>query len=254
MIEIKDHGPIRELRLARPPVNALNPDLMRHFNDAFDGALADGARAIVISGQPGMFTAGLDVPELLRLERAQMLACWKLFFAAQSRLATSRVPVAAAITGHSPAGGAVLALYCDYRVMAEGNFRIGLNEVEVGLTPGPVICAVLRRVVGTRQADRLASAGLLLGPAEAQAIGLVDRVVPVNDVVPAAIEWAQGMIALPAHAVAVTRSIARADLIQLASNLKASDFEVMNDVWFSEETQSSLRALVARLKGKASGG
>jgi enoyl-CoA hydratase/carnithine racemase len=195
-----------------------------------------------------MFTAGLDVPELLRLDRSQMLECWKVFFAAQSRLANSRVPVAAAITGHSPAGGAVLALYCDYRVMAEGKFRIGLNEVEVGLTPGPVICAVLCRIVGARQAERLASGGLLLGPAEATAIGLVDRVVPADEVVPAAIEWAQRMVALPPRALAVTRSIVRADLVELLGNIAERDYELMNDVWFSEETQKTLRALVARLK------
>jgi len=248
MIETKNHGPIRELRLARPPVNALNPELMRRFNAEMAAAIAAGARAIVISGQPGMFTAGLDVPELLRLDRPQMLECWKVFFAAQAHLATSPVPVAAAITGHSPAGGAVLALYCDYRVMADGEFKIGLNEVQVGLTPGPVICAVLRRIVGSRQAERLVSGGLLLSPAEAVAIDLVDRVVPLQAVVPAAIEWAQQMISLPPRAVAVTRAIARADVIELLSHIKERDYELMNDVWFSDETQQTLRQLVERLK------
>ena len=248
MIEINDHGPIRELRLARPPVNALNLELMRRFNAELDAAIAAGARAIVVSGRPGMFTAGLDVPELLRLDRTQMLECWQVFFAAQARLAASPVPVAAAITGHSPAGGAVLALYCDYRVMADGKFKIGLNEVQVGLTPGPVICAALRRVVGARQADRLVSGGLLLSPGEACAIDLVDRVVPENKVVPASIEWAQHMLSLPPLAVAATRSTARADLIALVSNLGPRDYEAMNDAWFSEETQRTLRQLVERLK------
>jgi enoyl-CoA hydratase/carnithine racemase len=248
MIETADHGPIRELRLARPPVNALNPGLIRRFNEEFDAALAAGARAVVVSGQPGMFTAGLDVPELLQLDRARMLECWKMFFAAQARLASSRVPVVAAITGHSPAGGAVLALYCDYRVMAEGQFKIGLNEVEVGLTPGPVICAVLRRLVGARQAERLASGGLLISPAEAVAIGLVDLAVPAQEVVAAAIAWAQRMIALPPGALSITRAIVRGDLIELLHNITDRDYETMNEVWFSDETQRTLRALVNRLK------
>lgn len=248
MIEIIDHGPIRELRLARPPVNALNPGLIRRFNEEFDAALAVEARALVVSGQPGIFTAGLDVPELLQLDRARMLECWKMFFAAQARLASSRVPVVAAITGHSSAGGAVLALYCDYRVMAEGKFKIGLNEVEVGLTPGPVICAVLRRLVGARQAERLASGGLLISAAEAVAIGLVDRAVPAQEVVATAIEWAQRMIALPPNALSVTRAIVRRDLIELLQNITDRDYETMNEVWFSDETQRTLRALVERLK------
>lgn len=248
MIEISDHGPIRELRLARPPANALNPELIERLNAEIDAAVAAGARALVISGRPGMFTAGLDVPELLRLDRRQMLDCWSLFFGAQARIAAAPIPIAAAITGHSPAGGAVLALYCDYRVMAQGAYRIGLNEVQVGLTPGPIICAALRRLVGARHAERLAGAGLLLSPDEALAVGLVDRVVPEGEVVPAALAWARALIELPPGAVAVTRATTRADLVALVSHLRREDYEGMNEVWFSEETQRTLRALVERLK------
>lgn len=248
MIEVRDHGPIRELRLARPPANALSPELIERFNAELDAAVGAGARAVVISGRPGMFTGGLDVPELLTLDRQKMLGCWALFFGAQARLAAAPIPVAAAITGHSPAGGAVLALYCDYRVMAEGNYKIGLNEVQVGLTPGPVICAVLRRVVGARHADRLASGGLLLSPGEALAVGLVDRVVPEAEVVPVAVAWAQAMIALPPKAVAATRATTRADLVALVSHLGPDDYEAMNEAWFSDETQRTLRLLVERLK------
>ncbi len=248
MIEIMDHGAIRELRLAHPPANALDPELLGRLSVELAAAVAAGARAVVISGRQGMFTGGLDVPELLKLDRRQMLKAWEVFFGTQARLAASPVPVAAAITGHSPAGGAVLALYCDYRVMAEGKFRIGLNEVQVGLCPGPVIYAVLRRLVGPRHADQMTSGGLLLSPEEARAVGLVDRVVPALEVVPAAIEWAQTMISLPQEAVAATRACARKDLVALVSHLGPADYESMNDAWFSEETQRSMRALVERLK------
>ncbi len=248
MIEIMDHGAVRELRLARPPANALNPELLDRLSAELDAAVAAGVRAVVLSGRPGMFTGGLDVPELLQLDRQQMLAAWAVFFGVQARLAAMPIPVAAAITGHSPAGGAVLALYCDHRVMAEGKFKIGLNEVQVGLCPGPVIYAVLRRLVGPRHADQLADGGVLLSPAEAQAVGLVDRVVTESEVVPAAIEWAQAMISLPPKAVAATRAYARSDLVALVSRLGPEDYETMNDAWFSDETQRTLRALVERLK------
>lgn len=248
MIDIKDHGSIRELRLARPPANALNPELLRRLVAEIDAAVASEARALVISGRPGMFTGGLDVPGLLQLDRAQMLEAWQVFFDVQARLAASPLPVVAAITGHSPAGGAVLALYCDYRVMADGSFKIGLNEVQVGLCPGPVIYAVLRRLVGARRADQLVTAGVLLSPAEALAVGLVDRIVPENEVVPAAVAWAQSLAALPPQAVAATRRFARQDLVDLVSRLGPEDYETMNGAWFSEETQRTMRALVERLK------
>ena len=101
-----------------------------------------GARALVLSGREGMFSAGLDVPVLIELEREELSRALGAFFDAIEALAASAVPVAAAITGHSPAGGAVLSLCCDWRVMAEGDFTIGLSEVRIGI-PVPRILAEL---------------------------------------------------------------------------------------------------------------
>ena len=81
--------------------------------------------------------------------------------------------------------------------MAAGKYRIGLNEVQVGLFPGPIIYGALRRLVGARVADRLITGGVLLTPEEALASGLIDRVTDENDVVPAALEWARQLGSLP---------------------------------------------------------
>jgi Delta3-Delta2-enoyl-CoA isomerase len=251
MLEIIDHDVAREIRFARPPVNAFNVDLLERLNEALDAARADGCRAIVLSGRPGMFTAGLDVPELLTLDRKQMLRGWEVFFGAQARLAAAPVPVAAAITGHSPAGGAVLALYCDHRVMAAGKYWIGLNEVQVGLFPGPIIYGALRRLVGARVADRLITGGVLFTPEEALASGLIDRVTDESDVIPATLEWARHFASLPPLAVSRTRAMARADLVNLVANLGPADYEAMNEAWFSAETQATLRNLAERLRRKA---
>src|SRR5215218_9698812 len=133
MIQTFDHGPVRELRLDRPPANALSPELIAALRDAVEAAPGDGARALVISGSPRMFSGGLDVPLLVQLDRPAILATWRDFYAMIRALATSTIPVVAAITGHSPAGGAVISLFCDARIMTDGDFKIGLNEVQVGL-------------------------------------------------------------------------------------------------------------------------
>ena len=171
-------GGIVEIKLARAPVNALDPALCTQLRQALRAAVDSGARGIVLSGGEKVFSAGLDVPHLLSLgeDREALKAAWQSFFDTALALAESPVPVAVAMAGHAPAGGCVLALCCDYRVMAEGAFKIGLNEVQVGLCPGPVIYAVLRRMVGPRHADQLISSGLLLSPAQALEVGLVDRV------------------------------------------------------------------------------
>lgn len=250
MIETRMIGNVLELRLARPPVNALNDALLTALLEALRAAADGPARAIVLCGRPGLFSAGLDIPELLRKDRAGMLAFWRLFFDVQRQLAASPVPVAAAITGHSPAGGAVLAMYCDYRVMARGPYGIGLNEVAVGLYPGPVIHAVLRRLVGPRRAELLLSTGRLMTPEEALAFGFVDELAPEAEVVERAVGWAEQTARLPPLALARTRAMARADLVELVRDAGRDEHDTPGEHWFHPQTQASLKALVERLKKK----
>ena len=67
MLEVMDHGDVREIRIDRPPANALNPELVEKLTQSLTEA-GESASAVVISGRPGMFSAGLDVPELLEFE------------------------------------------------------------------------------------------------------------------------------------------------------------------------------------------
>lgn len=247
MITVSEHGRVRELSLSRRPVNALNPELIAALRSRLREARQDGCGAVVLSGRPGCFSAGLDVPELLRLDRAQIRATWEDFFALLSDLATSDIPIATALTGHSPAGGAVLAICTDYRVLADGDYRIGLNEVEVGLPVPEVVHRVLAHVVGARTAERLEVTGALLTPAEALRFGLVDEVVDIADVVPRAVAWLGRVLAGAPAAVASTRRLVRQPLFDAFAALDAALIEKMVEAWFVEETQTVLRALVARL-------
>src|SRR5687767_3720901 len=135
MLEIFDHAAtaanaddrgassarIRELRLARPPVNALNADLLRRLTAAIEDARGDSA--IVVTGQPGLFSAGLDVPAILAMDQAGVAEVFTQLWYAQRAIASSAVPVIFGLTGHCPAGGTVLAIHGDYRVLAQGEFR-----------------------------------------------------------------------------------------------------------------------------------
>lgn len=250
MIVTTDHGKVRELRLNRPPVNAISPELVTALQEAVTRAPEEGARALVLSGSPGRYSGGLDVPLLVDFDPPAMERLWEDFYRLLLALAASPIPIAAAITGHSPAGGAVLATYCDYRIMAEGDFRIGYNEVAVGIPMPVAILRCVARQVGPRQAERLCGAGLLISPEEAHRIGLVDELVPADRVVERAIEWANGIIALPPNAMSQTRQAARADLVRLMEEGLATEKELLVGNWFSQETQSTLRAIVERMRKK----
>jgi Delta3-Delta2-enoyl-CoA isomerase len=250
MILTIDHGAVRELRLNRPPANALSPELIVALKQAVESAATDGARALVLSGAPGRFSAGLDVPLLLTLDRPAIAALWRELYALLRALALSPIPIAAAIAGHATAGGTVLPIFCDCRIAAQGDWKLGVNEVQVGLPLPPVILAGLRRLIGAHQAERLAVGGLLISPNEAARIGLVDELVPLDQVVSRAIEWGRGLLALPVDAMAANRRRARADLFELFAASFDVELDQVNATWWSPEAQTTLRVLVDRLAKK----
>lgn len=251
MLERIDHpDEIVELRLNRPPVNALNPELVQHLDQAIAAATTSGARALVLSGRPGLFSAGLDVPELLTLDEQGMRAFWRDFFGLLERLARSEIPVATALTGHSPAGGTVIALFADYRIQTEGDFRLGLNEVQVGLVVPPVIHRALARLIGAYPAERHLVAGQMIPGVEALEIGLVDELAPPDQAVGRAVDWCRNLLQLPGHAMQGTRRLCRADLAALFDDGEALDISSFVEGWFSEPTQATLHMLVERLKQK----
>lgn len=248
LIDVIHHDAIRELRLARAPVNALNPELCLGLRDAISTAVADGVRGLLLSGGPNVFSAGLDVPYLLTLgdDRTALKAAWESFFDAARALADCPVPVVAAIAGHAPAGGCVLALCCDYRVMASGPYRIGLNETQVGLVPPEGIQQLLRRVVGSHRAERLLVSGELVEGERALALGLVDELADIDSVTTRARVWLEELLRLPRKPMLMTRALARADLIA-ALQPERIRLDHFIDAWSDPDTQAGLHALVARL-------
>jgi enoyl-CoA hydratase/carnithine racemase len=236
---------VATLRLDRPPANALVTPLLDALAAGLDEMLAAGARAVVLTGRPGMFSGGLDVPALLAEPEAGIRTFWERFFAVNRALAECPVPVIAAISGHAPAGGAILALHCDFRIAAAGRFRMGLNEVHVGLPVPPTILTVLAAVVGARAARWLAVRGDLVPMEEAAALGLVDRLVPAEELAVAAEGLARELSALPPVAMNTTRRASKAAVLQALA--ASGDVALATEWWFSAETQAGMRRLVERL-------
>lgn len=251
MFEFNEHGAVCEIRMAHPPVNAMSPDFIVGLTRALQEK-AQAYRALVLSGQPGMFSAGLDLITLSRLDRDGAGRFWSQFFGLLKTIGASPVPIASAITGHSPAGGAVMAIHGDYRVMTRGDWKIGLNEVQVGLVVPRLIQHVLARLVGTYRAERLMVAGALLQPEQALGVGLVDELADsYEETIERAVQWCLRHLALPANAMSRTREIIRADLVSIYDDLGEADLEAFSEVWFSEETQRVVGQVLERLRKKA---
>jgi 3,2-trans-enoyl-CoA isomerase len=247
MLNIIEHNDIVEISMARPPVNAMTREFLDALTQARHDVVANGARAIVLSGREGLFSAGLDVPTLIEMPREGIEEFWSAFFNTMKIFATCPVPVAAAITGHAPAGGTVLSLYCDYRVATRGDYSLGLNEVRVGLPVTRNVLFALEALVGARKASLLATAGEVLSPEQALNCGLVDDPADAGEAQQMCLNWASNLLALPPVAMNKTRLAAKAELIEKFAETSAI-VRLATDAWFSDETQRMLKQLVASLK------
>jgi len=253
MLQRIEHGEILELRLDRPPANALSPELIETLAAAIEAAPSRGAAAIVLSGRPGMFTGGLDLPLLAGLDPAGMEHAVRVFLEALRTLAGCPVPLAAAITGHSPAGGAVFSQHCDWRVMARGEFAIGFSEAQLGIAMPRMIQEVLALRVGWNRATELCLTGRLMGPEEALAVGLVDELAEPDEVVERAVAWLERLIRLPRRPNAVTRRHAREAMVAAVERFMEPDVAEFLESWNLPETRRAVEAMVARLTGGGNG-
>lgn len=250
MLEIINHGRIREVQLNRAPANALNRELIAKLTEQLLLA-GTGCDAVVVSGRDGMFSAGLDVPSLLQEDRDAMADFWRLFSQLLNTIAFMPVPTVFALTGHCPAGGIVLSLYGDYRIMCGGKYKTGLNESQVGLVVSPIIKNALVRLIGPNTAAKILIAGSILSSDEALAIGLIDEIADdPKAAVKRSIELCEQLIALPSNSMLATRALVREDLHALFDHECNVGVDGFLQLWFSESTQKSLNELVQRLQNK----
>ena len=251
MLEIINHGKVREIRLTRPPVNALNTEMVELLTDSLREAATE-SHAVVLSGREHVFSAGLDVVELIQLGREGIRDFWSKFFDLLETIACSPVPIAAAITGHSPAGGAVICLMCDYRVISRGDYGIGLNETRVGLIIPPVLQNAMARLVGPRLAEHMIVAGSIINPEDALKTGLVDALdTGFEATIQNAVQWCEELLSLPRHAMLGNRANARAHFKQEFASHTDESIASFVKTWFSDETQAVMKALVTQLKIKS---
>jgi enoyl-CoA hydratase len=204
-------GAVAVVTVNRPKkLNALNAATLRELGHVFPALVADGARAIVLTGAgEKAFVAGADIEELAGLAPAGAQAHAALGQRAFDAIERLGVPVVAAINGFALGGGCELAMACTLRLAAD-TARFGQPEVNLGLTPGFAGTQRLPRLVGRGRALEILLTGDMFGAQRAYEIGLVNRVVPATDLQAEALTLAQALAAKAPLAVryildAVTR-------------------------------------------------
>jgi enoyl-CoA hydratase/carnithine racemase len=236
------------VRLARGVTNALSPDMVTQLTVALRLAHVDTSiRSIVIaSANDKFFSMGLDLAQIIDLPRSELAPFIGAFNRMCLDLYTSPKPTVAAITGHATAGGCILALCCDYRLIAEGRKLMGLNEIKLGV-PVPLLAyCILQGIVGWRNAREVIDSGEFYAPASALLVGLVDRVLALGDVIPKAVEWAETLGAHPKQAFATNKATRTRPVEEQVRAAGDSADRQFLDCWYSETAQARLREAAAK--------
>lgn len=250
-MRIERDGEVAILFMEAGKANAMTRTMLDALLSCWDEACRSDARAIVLTGDGRSFCAGLALTELIELDRAAMREAIDRFTAVMVRVFSTDRPVVAAIDGHAIAGGCVLACQCDARIAAEVPARIGLNEVQLGIGMPAIVLEPLRLFLPPASFNAVGLEGRLFSPSEAQALGLVDRVVSRDELLGAACERARVLASVPTTAYAQVKAAWRGPAMAAIARDGHDVRERWLDTWFHAEAQARLRATVARLTARA---
>lgn len=240
------------LRMQKKPVNSMSLHTLTNLNIALDKLEHDDKcnGLIITSVIPKIFSAGLELTELYNPKKENLRALWRTLQDFWLKLYSSRLVTVAAINGHAIAGGCVIALCCDHRVMSSGPYKIGLNEVVLGIEAPLWLMDTMVNVVGKRTADRALIRGELFLPDEALRIGLVDEVVDGSDVLESARREIVKWLRVPGHARQLTKEAMRKPTVdQMIARFDVSLDYICNLI-SEEKTQEILGNYLNSLKKK----
>ncbi|GGC74405.1 hypothetical protein GCM10011387_30110 [Pedobacter quisquiliarum] len=248
-VTVKDRLAI--ITLNRGKSNALNREMITELNDMILNIDADASiGGAMITGTGHFFSAGLDLIELYNYDEAETRSFWTLFFQFTANLCKFKKPLVAAINGHSPAGGCVIGIACDARIMAEGKYIIGLNEVPVGIIVPHSIFKLYAFWLGEADASRSLLEGKLFNPEEALKIGLVDEVVNHDSILTAAERRVRKYMAFEANTWQQSKLNIRQELINTISADQTDTLNNMLAQWWSPATRSILKTIIDNLQKK----
>jgi len=250
-VRLEVEAGVGTIRVDRPKMNALDIQVQEEIRAAAHEATArDDVRAVVVYGGEKVFAAGADVKEMAGMSHAEMVARAGHLQSAFTAVARIPKPVVAAVTGYALGGGCELALCADIRIAGEGA-TLGQPEILLGIIPGAGGTQRLTRLVGQSRAKDLIFTGRFVKADEALRIGLVDQVVPDDEVYAAAKTWAGQFTTAAALAMrAAKESIDRGIEVDLDTGLEIERAQFAA-LFATEDRTAGMTSFVEQGPGKA---
>jgi Delta3-Delta2-enoyl-CoA isomerase len=225
-------------------VNAINVHVIRELRTHFERLEHDaGVSSIVLTGAGKFFSFGFDIPEFFPLSKAEFTQVVAGFSDLYRYIFLYSKPVVAALNGHAIAGGCMLALACDRRIMATGRAKIGLNEIAFGSSVFAGSTEMLRFWTGSANASRILLSGTMFPAEEAKILGLVDELIAPDDVSIAARKAALALAEASTPAFASIKSLLRRSVAEETQRREGESIKEFVEIWYSDAVRANLAAI-----------
>jgi len=243
LVEIENQDNVAIMRLTNGVTNPISLDLIKEISQNLKELKEDpSVCSVVLTGSNDkFFSIGFDLPNLYKKGEKEIRTFYRSYNRLCMDLYTYPKPTVAALTGHAIAGGCILAICCDYRVIASGKKLMGLNEIKLGVPvpyPGDVI---LKQIIGTRYAQMIMEMGEFFGPEQLMQMGMVNQVEKLKSVMERAVEQAKLLGDYPDMAYRMIKKN-RVESVkeQIMENLDEKE-QYFLKCWFSDETRKLLK-------------
>jgi len=243
LLQIERLKGIEVIKLARGVTNAIDMNMVLQLTEAIEIAKSDPKiRGLILSSaNDKFFSIGFDIPNLYDLDEAAFATFYHSFNLLCLSLYKLPKPTIAALTGHATAGGCILALCCDQRLIAEGRRLIGLNEIKLGV-PVPFIAeCILRQIMDGRTVRQIVEGGGFYSPFEALRIGFVDESRPSDHLLSTAIEKISQLTSNSPNALAAIKENRTMGVEKLIETYLKEREKVFIQNWFSKEARKLLK-------------